>query len=76
MEISVLKNQCFGLIIRKQDHCLAKHKVFNSKNDAALISWEDLFEMRFFASYIFKESNVQDLQLKTLFEWFGSIAGS
>jgi gliding motility associated protien GldN len=43
---------------------LAKHEVFNPKNDAALISWEDLFEMRFFASYIFKQSNAQDLQLK------------
>ena len=43
---------------------LAKHKVFNPQNDAALISWEDLLEMRFFASYIFKQSNVQDLQLK------------
>ncbi len=43
---------------------LAKHKVFNPKNDAALISWEDLFEMRFFASYIFKRSNLQDFQLQ------------
>lgn len=43
---------------------LAKHKVFNPQNDAALISWEDLLEMRFFASYIFKQSNVHDLQLK------------
>ena len=43
---------------------LAKHKVFNPQNDAAMISWEDLLEMRFFASYIFKQSNVQDLQLQ------------
>lgn len=43
---------------------LAKHKVFNDQNDAALISWEDLFEMRFFASHIFKQSNVMDFQLQ------------
>ena len=43
---------------------LAKHEVFNPQNDAALISWEDLLEMRFFASYIYKESNVRDLQLR------------
>jgi gliding motility associated protien GldN len=43
---------------------LAKHKVFNPQNDAALISWENLFEMRFFSSYIFKQSNIQDFQLQ------------
>ncbi len=43
---------------------LSKHEVFNPQNDAALISWEDLLEMRFFASYIFKQSNLQDFQLQ------------
>ncbi len=43
---------------------LSKHKVFNPQNDAALISWENLFEMRFFSSYIFKQSNIQDFQLQ------------
>jgi len=43
---------------------LSKHKVFNPQNDAALISWEDLLEMRFFASTIYKQSNVRDLQLR------------
>jgi len=37
---------------------LARKKVFNNLNDAALTSWDDLFERRFFASYIFKQSNV------------------
>ncbi len=37
---------------------LAKEKVFMYGNDAAPMSWEDLFEMRFFSSYIYKESNV------------------
>jgi len=42
---------------------LAKHKVFNPLNDSSLISWEDLFEMRYFASYVYKESNVKDRRL-------------
>lgn len=47
-------------------HCrefLAQQKVFN-QNGAALTSWEDIFETRFFASHIYKEANVQNLRLK------------
>lgn len=43
---------------------LARHKVFMQGNDASPITWEDLMEMRFFSSYIFKESNVYDRRLK------------
>ncbi|MEL6924884.1 MAG: gliding motility protein GldN, partial [Bacteroidota bacterium] len=43
---------------------LAQHKVFNPQNDSSLTSWEDLFEMRFFASYIYKASNVRDYRLE------------
>ena len=43
---------------------LARHKVFNPNNDASPTSWEDLFEMRYFSSYIFKQSNVQDRRLQ------------
>lgn len=42
----------------------ARHKVFMQGNDASPITWEDLLEMRFFSSYIFKESNVYDRRLK------------
>lgn len=42
----------------------ARHKVFNPGNDASPTTWEDLFEMRFFASYIYKESNVYDRRLE------------
>ena len=42
----------------------SRHRVFNAANDAALVSWEDLFAMRFFSSYIFKESNVYDRRLQ------------
>ena len=36
---------------------LAREKVFNPFNDSARISWEDLFEMRYFASAIWKVSD-------------------
>ncbi len=39
---------------------LAQHEVVNAVNDAALNSWEDLFEMRMFSSYIYKSSNIRD----------------
>lgn len=43
---------------------LAKYRVFNNQNDAVTISWEDLFEMRYFSSYIYKESNVHDRRVQ------------
>jgi len=43
---------------------LSNERVFSSANDASPMSWEDLFEMRYFSSYIFKESNVKDLRLQ------------
>ncbi|MBX2814367.1 MAG: gliding motility protein GldN [Saprospiraceae bacterium] len=42
---------------------LARHKAYISGNDANPLSWEDLFEMRIFSSYIYKESNVDDARL-------------
>jgi gliding motility associated protien GldN len=43
----------------------ARHRVFNQGgNIAATQSWEDLFEMRQFASYIYKESNVYDRRIE------------
>lgn len=44
---------------------LAREQVFNYGNDASPITWEDLLEMRAFASVIFKESNVYDRRLKS-----------
>ena len=43
---------------------LARERVFNIANDSSPMSYEDLFEMRFFASYIYKESNVFDRRLE------------
>lgn len=46
---------------------LAKHTVFNDFNDNAPKTWHDVFEERFFASYIYKQSNVLDVRLKDMF---------
>jgi len=43
---------------------LAKQEVFNAQNDSQHYSWEDLFEMRRFESYIYKESNVHDRNIQ------------
>jgi gliding motility associated protien GldN len=43
---------------------LAKTEAFNTQNDAARMSWEDIFEARLFSSYIIKESNVYDRRIK------------
>jgi len=43
---------------------LAKYEVFNPRNDAQRLSWEDLFEARLFESYIYKESNVYDRNIQ------------
>ena len=39
---------------------LAKEEAFNIANDQRAMSWDDMFESRRFASYIYKESNVYD----------------
>jgi gliding motility associated protien GldN len=43
---------------------LAKFDVYNQNNDAATMSWEDLFEMRFFSSFIIKENNTYNREIK------------
>ncbi len=48
---------------------LAKHRVYNDFNDIAPMTWFDLFEQRFFASFIYKKSNVLDLRLED--QWYG-----
>ena len=43
---------------------LVKQEVFNPRNDAVRLTWDDLFEMRLFSSYIYKESNVFDRRIQ------------
>lgn len=39
---------------------LIRHEVFNDQNSARYLTFEDIFEMRLFNSYIVKEDNVYD----------------
>lgn len=43
---------------------LVNEMAFNPGNDAAILSWDDIFEMRLFSSYIIKEPNVYDRRIK------------
>ena len=42
----------------------AKHECFKRKNDAARVSYDDIFLSRMFGSYIIKEENVYDRYIK------------
>ncbi len=46
---------------------LSKHRVFNEFNDIAPMTWTDLFENRFFSSYIYKKTNVLDYRVQDYF---------
>ncbi len=43
---------------------LARHEAYNPENDVTSMSWEDVFEARFFDSYVTKESNVYDRRIQ------------
>ncbi|MBT8326783.1 MAG: gliding motility protein GldN [Bacteroidia bacterium] len=43
---------------------LAQQQIFNKKNDAARLSYDQWFRMRQFSSHIVKESNIYDLDIK------------
>jgi len=49
---------------------LSKYRVFNENNDVAPMSWYDVFEDRFFASYIYKRSNALDYRLKDMYNGY------
>lgn len=42
----------------------AREEAYNPLNDAQRMSWEDILEMRFFDSYVWKESNVMDRRIQ------------
>jgi len=42
---------------------LSQEEVFNTKNDAARMSFDHFFQMRQFSSYVVKESNMYDLDI-------------
>ena len=47
---------------------LAKEIYFNEFNDASKVSWENVFEMRYFSSFIIKVSNVRDQYLRNMYD--------
>ena len=47
---------------------LARQKVASDFNDAAQVTWDDLFQMRLFASHITKQSNVRDNRLQDMYQ--------
>jgi len=49
---------------------LAKFRVQNETNDISPLTWYDIFEMRSFASYIMKRSNVLDLRVSDQFNGY------
>lgn len=48
-------------------YMLARHLAFRTGNDSSPLTWEDVLEMRFFSSYIYKQRNVLDLGLKDIY---------
>ncbi len=46
---------------------LARELVFAEGNEAARMTWEDLFEMRKFSSYIMKDGNVRNNRLQDMY---------
>ena len=48
--------------------CTARGELYRLLGpDGAPMTWEDVFEMRYFSSYIYKTSNVKDLRLQDQF---------
>lgn len=61
----LLERPLFWVYYPEAREILAREPVFNMfSNDSQKLTWEDMFEMRFFSSYIYKESNVHDRRLQ------------
>lgn len=58
----------FWVYYPKARKFLAKERVYNDFNDIAPMSWYDLFESRFFASYIYAQSNSLGLRLQDMYD--------
>lgn len=61
------KKPLFWVYYADAREVLAKHEVFNPLNDNGRMTWEDLLEMRYFASTISKESNMTNDRLEDKF---------
>ncbi|MBQ5538649.1 MAG: gliding motility protein GldN [Bacteroidales bacterium] len=52
------QKQTFWIYFPEARRILSNAECFNAKNDAARLNYEDIFEKRYFSSYIFAESNI------------------
>ena len=59
-----LKMALFWIYYPEARKLLANAEVFNRENDAERRSFDDIFQKRFFGSYIYKESNVFDRRIE------------
>lgn len=60
IEDEVRNKPLFWLYFPEARTILNNKEVFNRHNDAARLSYDDIFSKRMFASYIYKENNVYD----------------
>lgn len=58
------KKPLFWIYYPEARKLFANAEVFNRVNDAERRSFDDIFQKRFFSSYIFKESNVYDRRIE------------
>ncbi|MCU4174484.1 gliding motility protein GldN [Carboxylicivirga sp. N1Y90] len=54
----VIQQQAFWIYFPEARGLLARHEVFNPRNDAQRRTFDDIFIKRYFGSYIYRESNV------------------
>ena len=68
MGVSLGETELFWLYYPDLKPLLSKHNVYNSKNFAARMTWEDLFENRLFTARIIKSSmdNPRDMMIKNI----------
>ena len=59
-----LKMPLFWIYYPEARKLLSNAEVFNRENDAARLSYDDMFQKRLFGSYIYKESNVYDRRIE------------
>jgi gliding motility associated protien GldN len=73
-ETNILKYEIplFWVYYPEAREYFAKEKVYSDFNDAFPMTWYDLFETRFFSSYIIKASNVLDLRLKDIYTGYAN----
>lgn len=66
----IIKKPLFWIYYPDLRASLAKHEVYNPKNFSSRITWEELFESRFFNGYIVKSTldNFNDKMLNVLYK--------